>query len=152
VKELKAELQRFAGGELFRTAEELRIQRIYGADVRRSGRATLFDIRTANRRQNHEQLVAFDRVVAFENVLIVRIPPATAFERNVAATRAAIAVAIVFRKYDAPAIRRLAPLWRRRRTSRWWRNGNIDDCFLTGFDHDVLERVATHDSKVAVVF
>src|SRR4029450_1445038 len=104
MKELKTKLHGLARGKLFRTTEELATQRIDSTDVRWCRRATLFDIGAAHRSQNHEQLVAFDRVIALENVLIVRIPPATAFERNIAATRATVTVTIVFGKGDAPAI------------------------------------------------
>src|SRR6185436_12753849 len=93
-----------------------------------------------------------DRIIAFENVLIVRIPPAPALERNVAATRATVTIAIIFGKDEAPAIGRFTSLWRRRRTSWWRRDGNIDNRILAGFDHNVLECVTANYRKVAVVF
>ncbi len=38
------------------------------------------------------------------------------------------------------------------RAGWWWRDRDIDDGFLTGFDNDVLECIAANDREVAVVF
>src|SRR5690349_18235611 len=152
VKQLEAELQRLCCRKLFRTPKKLRALRIDSAHARRCRRTTLLNVRRTDSGEDHEQLVAFDRVIALEDVLIVRIPPATALERNVATARAAIAVPIVFGKLDAPAIGSLASLRRGRGGCRRWREGNGDDSLPAPFDDDVFERVAACDRKVAVVF
>src|SRR6185503_7638365 len=112
-KEFETELNRFGSGELFRATEEFTADGIDAAHVGRCRCAALFDIRRTHGGQNQEQLVAFDRVIAFEDVLVVRVPPASSFEWHVAAARAAIAVTIILGKRDAPAIGSLALRQRR---------------------------------------
>ncbi len=46
----------------------------------------------------------------------------------------------------------LASLWRGRGAGWRRRDGNVNDRFFTGFDYDVLERIAANDREVAVVF
>src|ERR1700752_303339 len=151
VEELKAELQRLARRKLFRTTKKLAAQRIHTTDTGWRRRPSLFDIRAAHGSQNHEELIALYRVITFQDVLIVRIPPPTAFERNVATTSAPIAISIGFRKSDTPTIGRL-PSLRRRHWAGWrWRNRDINHALLSRFDNQVLECVTTDDRKVAVV-
>src|SRR5215216_1329343 len=152
VKQLKTELQCLSRSELLRTTKELAAYGIDGADVRWCWRAPLFHAGCTHGSENHEQLVAFDRIVAFENVLVIWIPPAASLEGDIATSCAAIAVTIVFGKDDAPPVRSFTALRRRRLGGRSRRNGNIDDDFFVRLDNDVFKRIAVHDREVAVVF
>src|SRR6266850_7761990 len=109
VEQLEAQLQSLTCGKLFRPSKELRASSIYAANIRRGGSAPLLHSCGAHRGQNHEELVALDRVISFENALIVGIQPTSLLERYVATTGAAIAIAIIFRKPDAPSIRCFPP-------------------------------------------
>src|SRR6185369_1338868 len=139
--QLETELECFTGCELLRAPEEFSARGIDTADVGWCRRASLFDVRATDGSEDHEELVAFDRVIAFEHVLVVRIPPAGPLERNVAAPRATIAVAIIFGKRDAPAIGRFPALRRDGLARRGWGEGNINRGVLIGFDDYVFELV-----------
>src|SRR5215203_7036453 len=98
MKKFKTKLQRFVSGNLFRTAKKLTAQRIDTTNTGRRRRAPLFHVRAADGCDDHEQLVAFDWIVTFEDVLVVRIPPTTFREWNIATSNATIAVTVIFRK------------------------------------------------------
>ena len=111
----------------------------------------MLDGRGADRRENHEQLIALDRVIAFENALVVGIQPAASFERNVATTRSAVTVTVIFREDYSPTIWRFASIGFLCRGVSRRRQRNVDDYFLTRFNYDVLERVAARDREISVV-
>ena len=109
MKHFESELHRVIDCERVRTAKELCASRAHAADIRRRRRAPQLDAGRINEGQNHESLVADDRIVAFDFALMIRVVPASFRERNVAAARAFIAITIVFGKPDAPTIAHLTP-------------------------------------------
>src|SRR5262249_32180942 len=60
--------------------------------------------RTARRGERQERVLAKDWIIAFEQVLVERIPPTSGHVRIVVQDRVAPAVAVPLRKADAPAI------------------------------------------------
>src|SRR6266545_477700 len=105
---------------------------------------------------------------------MVRIPPMPALKRDVTAARGPIAITIVFRETNPPAIWSFMSiqlglrLGRNRFPSRVPRgffgplfryclhfklvDRNIYDCLFSGFDDHILERVAAGNRKLTIVF
>src|SRR6266498_2678431 len=64
MEEFKAELESFAGSELFRLSKKLSAARLNTAYAGRRRRTSLFDSGRADSRQNHKEIVASDWIVA----------------------------------------------------------------------------------------
>ncbi len=105
--------------------------------------------RRVHSRQDHEQLVAFYRVITLQYALVVRIRPTAFLERNVSAARATIPVTIVFGEFNAPTIGTCLLLLRAA-VLLSSRERNIDLHEFTGFDNYIFESVAFDECEVAI--
>src|SRR5258706_5086676 len=128
------------------------------ADRRIGRRAPQLDAGRAYTREDHKIIVADYREVAFQDVAVVRVVPASSLKRDVAAARALVTVAVVFRKLVTPAVTHLAAVDDHRfggfslvRLGHFLGRIDNDDLKLSfgGVDNDVLKCRATFLGLVA---
>src|SRR5262249_16813101 len=109
-KNFKRQLQSLVDGQGLGFTKELRTARAVATDVRGLGSPAQLGHGRTDRGKNQKGLVADNRIVALDLVLVVRVVPMPFLKRNVTAPRALVAVPIIFRKPDAPAIAHFAPI------------------------------------------
>src|SRR5205807_8061255 len=109
-KHLECNLKNLIHRQSFGLAKELATAGASTTDIRWLRCAAQVNGGRTHRRNDHEGLVTDDWVVAFDPTLIVWVVPAAFLERNVAAARDFVTVAIVFGKANAPTIAQRGPV------------------------------------------
>src|SRR2546430_2716921 len=142
MEHLESSLENLIHRELFGLAKKLSAAGAYTTHIRRLRCAAQINGGRTHRRNDHEGLVTDDRIIAFDPTLIVWVVPGAFWEGNTGAAPPLVAVAIILRKPDAPAIADRTTIPLRRRSGRDARLsgrprrpafGNVDRWYLCLF-------------------